>query len=310
MGPNDQPSRAELHSHCCPCCSASSARVGDMTRRAFVGGMGAATIGGAALSGLTWSALVANENPLPDTASPRRPLKVAPLLLYGVPQRQPQTSWRSWGGIQCENDATDEVNRISRELAELQQRADFPVQFAPVARVRTPAELDQVADLQQADTVIIYAAGGWMEALDALGKMNKDLIIFCRHKSGPVYLWYEIISPRYLRQHTDKRAVAGVDEQDVVIDCQDALLWRLRLVRLAQHQGDADRGHRGRGRLGPAGRRRAETGPRQMEVGHSGRRLCSIGHNAQGRSCGIRHAGPHAPTNRGLPPVAGHQTGN
>ena len=172
----------------------------------------------------------ANENPLPETAPPRRPLKVAPLLLYSVPQRQPQTSWRSWGGIQCENDATDEINRISRELADLQKRADFPVEFADVARVQTPADLERVANLNQADAVICYAAGGWMEVLDTLGKMNKDLIIFCRHKSGPVYLWYEIISPRYLRQHTDKRAVAGVDEQDVVIDCQDALLCALRAL--------------------------------------------------------------------------------
>ena len=32
-----------------------------------------------------------------------------------------------------------------------------------------------------------------------LSKKDKDIILFCRHKSGPVYLWYEIISPRYLR---------------------------------------------------------------------------------------------------------------
>ena len=61
-----------------------------------------------------------------------------------------------------------------------------------------------------------------------VGKTAKDTIIFCRHKSGPVYLWYEIVSPRYLRQHTDKLAVKGIDDQDVVIDSQDELLWRLR----------------------------------------------------------------------------------
>jgi len=43
-------------------------------------------------------------------------------------------------------------------------------------------------------------------------------------------LWYEIISPRYLRQHTDKLAVKGIDEDDVVIDSQDELLWRLRAL--------------------------------------------------------------------------------
>jgi hypothetical protein len=63
-----------------------------------------------------------------------------------------------------------------------------------------------------------------------LGKTGKDRIFFCRHKSGPVYLWYEIISPRYLRQHTDTLAVKGVDEDDVVIDSQDELLWRFRAL--------------------------------------------------------------------------------
>ena len=53
---------------------------------------------------------------------------------------------------------------------------------------------------------------------------------FCRHKSGPVYLWYEIISPRYLRQHTDTRVKEGVDDEDVVIDSQEELLWRLRAL--------------------------------------------------------------------------------
>ncbi len=118
--------------------------------------------------------------------------------------------------------------RIGRELSALQEKADFPVEFAPVAKVRGKADLDKIADLSEADTLMVYAAGGWMDVLDTLGEMNKDLILFCRHKSGPVYLWYEIISPRYLRQHTDKRAVENVDEQDVVIDSQDELLWRLR----------------------------------------------------------------------------------
>jgi L-fucose isomerase-like protein len=63
-----------------------------------------------------------------------------------------------------------------------------------------------------------------------LGKTGKDLVFFCRHKSGPVYLWYEIISPRYLRQHTDSLAVTAADEDDVVIDSQDELLWRLRAL--------------------------------------------------------------------------------
>jgi L-fucose isomerase-like protein len=69
-----------------------------------------------------------------------------------------------------------------------------------------------------------------MDIFDSLNKTGRNMIIFCRHKSGPVYLWYEIISPRYLRQHTDKLAVSGVDENDIVIDSQEEILWRLRAL--------------------------------------------------------------------------------
>jgi hypothetical protein len=85
-----------------------------------------------------------------------------------------------------------------------------------------------VTDLGQADVCLVYAAGAGMNLFDVIAKQSKNMIFFCRHKSGPVYLWYEIISPRYLRQHTDKLAVSALDEADVVIDSQDELLWRLR----------------------------------------------------------------------------------
>jgi hypothetical protein len=87
-----------------------------------------------------------------------------------------------------------------------------------------------LSDLASADVFIVYAAGGWQDVFDALASRGKDMIFFCRHKSGPVYLWYEIISPRYLRQHTDKLAVKGVDDEDVVIDNPDEILWRLRAL--------------------------------------------------------------------------------
>jgi hypothetical protein len=85
-----------------------------------------------------------------------------------------------------------------------------------------------MSDSGSADAYMIYAAGGSMDIFSALNDSGKSIIIFCRHKSGPVYLWYEIISPRFLRQHSDSLAVKGIDEDDVVIDNQDELLWRLR----------------------------------------------------------------------------------
>ena len=227
MRPEKHKTDPEMRVHCCPCCDSSETTGSDVTRRGFLGGMSAAADGGATLAGLSWSALAAagadSEGP-----PPRRALKAKPVLMYATPKRRAQTSWRSWGGIETESQADEEVSRIRGELAKLRGQADFPVEFLPVAKVRSTSDLSGIADLAEADVVLIYAAGGSMDTFDALGKMGKDLIFFCRHKSGPVYLWYEIISPRYLRQHTDKRAVDVADEMDVVIDNQDEMLWRLR----------------------------------------------------------------------------------
>jgi hypothetical protein len=189
--------------------------------------MSAAAVGGAALAGLSWSALASADT---DAESPsgRRALKAKPILIYSTPKRRAQTSWRNWGGIETEQQADEEVARIGGELAKLRGQADFPIDIMPVAKARSAGDLSGISDLADADVILVYAAGGWMDAFDALGKTQKDLIYFCRHKSGPVYLWYEIISPRYLRKHTDKRVVEVADEMDVVIDSQDELLWRLR----------------------------------------------------------------------------------
>jgi hypothetical protein len=189
--------------------------------------MGGSALLGVALTGLTWSAVSGAEAET-ETAPRRRALKVKPILVYDTPQRRPQTSWRSWGGIQTEQDASQEVARIKRELDQLVDRADFPLDIQPIAKVNGSQGMPGEADLNRADVLIVYAAGGWMGAFDTLAKAGKDMIIFCRHKSGPVYLWYEIISPRYLRQHTDTLQVKGVDDLDVVIDSQDEILWRLR----------------------------------------------------------------------------------
>ena len=120
------------------------------------------------------------------------------------------------------------MQRINGELAALKKEADFPVEILPLASVRNPSELAAVKTISRADTVLLYAAGGGGDTLAAAGKLGKDLIIFVRYRSGPVYLWYEIVSPRYLRQHTDELKVEGVDFDDVVVDDQNEILWRLR----------------------------------------------------------------------------------
>jgi len=223
MSPKHPNGPPPIRPACCPCgCDADSS--GGLSRRGFLEGLGAA-----ALTGLTWSALSAAEADL-DSAPPRRALVVKPIFTYSTPRRREGTSWRNWGGVETQKDADQEVVRIKGELAKIQAAADFPVKFLPVAPVRGPKDLAAAKDLASADVVILYAAGGWSGAFEQIRKMGKDMIFFLRHKSGPVYLWYEIISPRYLRQHTDTLKVEGVDFQDVVIDSTDELLWRLRAL--------------------------------------------------------------------------------
>jgi len=214
---------------CCPCTESHDPAGSAFTRRDFLKGAGAAALGSVAAGGLAWPLLAARPETADEIFRPA-PLKVKPILVHEVPQRRHQTSWRSWGGIATEADARAEVARIQGELSALTKRAEFPLEIMPVSAIRRAADVAAVRDLGDAGVLLVYAAGGWMDVFDALDKTGKDRIFFCRHKSGPVYLWYEIISPRYLRQHTDALAVKGVDEDDVVIDSQDELLWRLRAL--------------------------------------------------------------------------------
>ena len=218
------------HLRGCSCCGGHHDEpANDMTRREFMKVTGTGVLGAVTLPGISWAALVAEQN-RDRIASGRRKLVVKPVLTCDVPVRRNQTSWRAWGGIQTEKDIAAEIARINTELKSLADRADFPVSILPVTEIRKKDDLNGITDMDSADLFLIYAAGGSQNIFDAIHKTGKDMIFFCRHKSGPVYLWYEIISPRYLRQHTDNLALSGIDENDVVIDSQDELLWRLRAI--------------------------------------------------------------------------------
>ena len=216
-----------MRSTCCPCGHDHSS--GDITRRGFLQGMGGAAALGVALTGLSWSAISAAQEDV-IVGPKRRPLRVKPILQYGVYKPRPQTSWRPWGAVHSDEAARAEVTRIRDELGKIKNRADFPVEFLPVSAIRGPGELTGIADLAEADTIVLYAACGPQSTFDALTKTGKDIIFFVRSKSGPHYLWYEIVSPRYLRQHTDELRTKGMDELDVVVDDQDEILWRLRAL--------------------------------------------------------------------------------
>ena len=230
MNKTDSEFSGKIHESGSYCCSGNHGKVSnEITRRKFVQVTGTSALGTVALSGLSWSTIVAGQTDEKFTIQ-RQPLIVKPIFTYEVPTRRDQTSWRNWGGIQTEKDAGEEVARIRGELKALNSQADFPVNFLPIDSVRRNQDLSSIGDLESADLFLIYAAGGGMDKFDTLNNMGKNMIFFCRHKSGPVYLWYEIISPRFLRKHSDKLAVKGIDEDDVVIDSQDELLWRLRAL--------------------------------------------------------------------------------
>ena len=68
----------------------------------------------------------------------------------------------------------------------------------------------------------------WLETLAQAG--GHPSIMFLRHKSGPVSLWYEITHPRFLRKGTDSYQEKSMGVQDVVVDDYEELLWKLRAL--------------------------------------------------------------------------------
>ena len=168
------------------------------------------------------------------SAPPRRPLVVKPIFTYPLPTRRPQTSWRNWGGVQSRADVDREAARIRGELDRLRADADFPLTMLPLAVVRRPDELAALADLATADALLVWAGGdgggNLMANMNTIAGLGKDTIFFVRHRSGPLYYWYEGIMARFLHQHTDALALDGIDYDDVVVDRLDEVLWRLRAL--------------------------------------------------------------------------------
>ena len=166
--------------------------------------------------------------PKPDIL-PAAELIVQPVLTYDVPQRQEKTSWRSWGGVQTPEKAAAEAGRIEKELRELIASSGLAVKLLPVAPV---VNAEQAAKLKQqpCDAMLVYAAGGWQDVLETLITPGRPTIYFLRHDPGPVYLWYEILHPRFLRKTTDRHVQAGVTVDDVVVDDYAELAWRLRAL--------------------------------------------------------------------------------
>ena len=209
-----------------------------MNRREFVGLTTASIAGGVLGLGATARADGESEGWTPD-----RPLVVTgkkltlqPVLMYSTPQRRPATSWKSWGGVQTDQAAAQEAERISQELAALVAEADFGIEILPVIKVKTVEEATRIHQ-NAYDAVLVYPATGSGDLLRACFAQQKDrdTIIFVRHRSGQAYYWYEALSVKYLK--TDDEAEqnsiqnhGGVHVDDVVVDDYQELLWRLRAL--------------------------------------------------------------------------------
>jgi hypothetical protein len=213
-----------------------------LNRREFVGLT--TTLAGGALGvgrALGAGAGQANWGPKRPFVCTGEALVVQPVLMYRVAQKQPATSWKSWGGVQSDAAAAEESQRIARELGALRGEVAFPIRILPVARVKTPTEAARVHD-EKYDCVVVYAATGSGELLRACfaPEKNKDTIIFVRHRSGPAYYWYEALSTRYLKTDRDATAPqataynarhhADVHVDDVVVDDYEDIKWRLRAL--------------------------------------------------------------------------------
>ena len=229
-------STQNLQCHCCPQCTDELYSESERTisRRNFVA-MGGVLLGGLTLSGLQNNAFAAERGQGSFNASqagiempkPRKPLIVKPILVYDLPERREQTSWRNWGGIHSMEAVQEEVGRINAELTALKVKADYPVEFLDLSTVTNINQMNNHADIPKCDTILLYGAG---YAINGVQDFGKDVIIFQRWKSGPVYLQYEIVSPRFLRQHTDSTVIPGIQHSDIVTDKPSELEWRFRAL--------------------------------------------------------------------------------
>ncbi|MBI4877641.1 MAG: sugar isomerase [Acidobacteria bacterium] len=176
-----------------------------------------------ACGSLAAGALQAAKEPLawnPDAPflNVTRPLKVQPVFMYRIQQKKEQTSWRSWGGVQTEEAARQEMAHIGRELAAL------PHRFLPVAPVSSPEQAARVHEGDH-DALLLYACTGSGQLFTSCVSPRRDTLVFVRQSSGPVYYWYEALSSRYLSSG-DTAAKLHVD--DVVVDDYTDLASKLR----------------------------------------------------------------------------------
>ena len=219
----------KFHAHRCSCSKHSETTAADMSRRGFLSALGGTT----ALSGLmlatTSQARAVSANPVQSgTVLPRgAALRVKPVLTYQIEEPKEKQSWRSYGGLQTQDNVNEEAGRIKTELKKLVSEAEFPIEVLPLALVDNDQKADAAAGTD-CDVLLVYAAGGWQVYKLAASKTPN--IMFLRHKSGTHYLWYEIAHWRLLRKNGDTFEEPNMDVDDIVVDDYGEVLWRLRAL--------------------------------------------------------------------------------
>jgi len=203
------------------------------SRRSFLGCLG----GTVALSNLGWLLDCRAQAPGATDVAAGRPLsagvalRVQPLLTYHLDEPRERTSWRSYGGLRTAEDVTAETARITEELAQLAKDAEFPLDVQRLAVVSSDAELQALAGKAgDCDLFLVFAASGPQHWLEQIAATKTSNILFVRHESGPVYLWYEIAHWRLLRKSEDVEAEPNLDVDDVVVDRYADVLWRMRAL--------------------------------------------------------------------------------
>ena len=210
-----------------------------LNRRDFLG-VTTGLIAGVSVVAPSALAVGTAERPYSSDWDPKKPMAVTgkalcvqPILMYATSVKREAASYKSWGGVQSEEAASEEAARIDAELNALSAEADFPLDILPVVKVKSPEEAKQ-AHKANADVTLVYPATGSGGLLRACFSEEGDTLVFVRHRSGPVYYWYEALSVRYLSTEDgpaeDAAEAGGVSVHDVVVDDYPDVLWRLRAL--------------------------------------------------------------------------------
>ena len=218
------------HHHCCSPSGCCGAKAPSVSRRQFLAGTGALAMGGTLLHQLGGQTAAAAPPLVPRALGRSKPLRIQPVLAYQIYHYRDATSWRGWSGLITEQHAEEERNRIKTELAAMAEKADFPLELLPLVSARNNEEAKDVANADH-DGVLIFGASGGTDLIISLANPEKHNLMFVRHRTGPAYLWYEIVHPRFLRREQDApQGTGGMSYSDVVVDDYDEVLWRLRAL--------------------------------------------------------------------------------